>query len=152
MFNTYIKRAIKNVKAELIEIKVYLENISPKSKKQYTYKWLSNPEKELPKLYNLMNRKYIADIDYKDFRAIFSDQPIDSIKHKLKWISEPVLLAYFIYHIKELGKISKLKFVIKAKYCFENAESLKQSSYNYQNNKTGLPKDYYLIENLLKDL
>jgi|JFJP01.1.fsa_nt_gi CHAT domain-containing protein len=119
---------------------------------QKTYQWLINPDKELPELYNRMNGKFIAEIDFPAFRSIFTGQPVQNIATKIQWLADDVLLAYFIDSIRD--KITKPKTTdvwSVAKHCFENAESLKQSRGNYQNNKTGLPKHHKLIDDLLKD-
>ena len=35
-----------------------------------------------------------------------------------------------------------------AESCFENGNNLKAAAYNFQNNKTGLPKNHHLIDEL----
>jgi hypothetical protein len=132
------------------------QDIKP-SKKQAltTYNWLSNPDKELPVLYDRMKERFIAKTDFESFRAIFTGQPVQSITNKLNWLYDNTLLAYFLSTIVELKKISKKSFFAKAKYCFNDIEELKQSKLNYKtfNTKSNYkPKDYQLIDDLLKGL
>jgi len=124
---------------------------------QNTYQWLTNPDKELPELYNRMIKgKIISQIDFPAFRSIFTDQPVQSIATKIQWLADGVLLAYFIDSIRNKLPMATDVWSV-AKHCFNNAGSLKQSRENYQNNKTGnnktgKPKQHKLIDDLLKDL
>lgn len=119
---------------------------------QKTYQWLINPDKELPELFKRMiNGKFIAEIDFPAFSAIFTGQPVQSIATKIQWFSDGVLLAYFIDSIRNKLPMATDVWSV-AKRCFENADSLKQSQYNYSTVGTGLPKQHKLIDDLLKDL
>jgi len=122
-----------------------------KRKELTSYHWLTNPDKELLELYKRMNGKFIAQIDFPAFGAIFTGQPVTSITNKLKWLKSSALLAYFIDSIG--NHIAFADFWSVAKYCFENADSLKQSKQNYLNNKkTGKPQGHNQIDDLLTDL
>ena len=75
-------------------------------KQEIGYEWQSNPNKELPELYSLMNKyKLIAETTKEQFIDIFTGQPIDNIK-PVKWHQDNASeLLYFIERLKVLNNI-----------------------------------------------
>lgn len=128
--------------------------ISQTKQQKKTYQWQSNPDKEIPELYSLMINQYkliASDTKPEQFKAIFTGQPIDSVK-PIKWLAKKNLLAYFIDHPIFINKLPlNTDYWAKAKYCFQGANSLVQSKNNYLNNKTlnGKPTNYIIIDELL---
>ncbi len=80
----------------------------PKQQKKTSYVWQSNPDKELPELYNLMIKKYkliAPETTYEQFKSVFTGQEIERI-NPIKWhqgnASE---LLYFIDRLEQSNNI-----------------------------------------------
>jgi hypothetical protein len=74
-----------------------------KQQKKTSYEWQNEPEKELPELYRLMIDKYkliAPDTTIEQFKAVFTGQPIESIK-PIKWQANASELLYFDEAIKK---------------------------------------------------
>lgn len=133
------------------------ENYNKKISKKTTYQWQTNPDEELPKLFNLMINKYkllASDTSKEQFKAVFTGQPVESI-NPMKWNPAKNLLAYFInslYDKKKLYEIINPDKWDVAKDCFLDCKNLSQLSDLYKNNKTGLPKNSKIIDELLNAL
>jgi len=152
--------AVNKIKPELLEMESYLKGLLTKPKKQQkktSYLWLNNPEKELLELYKLLNKDYnliASETTFNQFKGVFTGQPIESI-NPIKWIASKSLNAYFIEQLINKNKLSK---VINtdiweiSKYCFYNGTNFSQLIDNYNNSKTGKPKNYNLIDDLLNAL
>ncbi|NLD50871.1 MAG: hypothetical protein GX660_27325, partial [Clostridiaceae bacterium] len=111
------------------------QGASPRHKKtSTTYQGDDRLVKKLPMLHNRMNGNFIEEVDYKDFEAIFTGQPIESINRKLDWISQPVLLAYFIEKIREFIPFDTNIWVV-AENCFTKSQYLRSLANGYQNRK-----------------
>jgi hypothetical protein len=83
----------------------------PKEQKQksiVSYKWQSNPEKELPELHSLMINKYkliASEVTYEQFKAVFTGQLIDEVK-PIKWHQDNASeLLYFIDRLEQSNNI-----------------------------------------------
>lgn len=80
----------------------------PKQQKKTSYVWENNPDKELPELYNLMINEYkliAPETTYKQFKAVFTGQPIDKIE-PVKWHQDNASeLLYFIDRLEQLNNI-----------------------------------------------
>lgn len=122
-----------------------------------TYKWQGNAEIELPKLYRLMKdtiRLIASDTTPEQFKAVFSELPIDDKIERIEWLNKPVLLAYFIMQLVKNNKIVEIDIWAKAENCFKdiNRKSLAQSYQNSLSNTNpkhkGKPKDFKIIESL----
>lgn|GEM_PF-2750089 len=120
-----------------------------KTQKLITYKWQSNPDKEVPALYNKMKGKFIDnETTLVQFTSVFSGQATDSIT-PLKWIAAKNLLAYFIDLIRTNNKVAlNTELWAIAKKCFVGANNLSQSRDLYLNSKKQRPKNYHLIDEL----
>jgi hypothetical protein len=152
--NLIIDKYGKFLKSKDIKEKITSDkNISKKT----SYLWQSNPENELPELYNLMIKDYkliAPDTTYEQFEAVFTGQAIDSVE-PIKWLGAKNLNAYFIEQLIEKKKLSKAvnNDVWKtAKFCFADGSNFSQLIDLYNNNKTGKPKNHNLIDNLLNAL
>ena len=76
-------------------------------KQEIGYEWQSNPNKELPELYSLMNKyKLIApETTIEQFTGIFTGQPIESIE-PIKWRQDNASeLLYFIDRLEQSKNI-----------------------------------------------
>jgi len=89
---------------------------------------------------------------FNSFEAVFSSKPLPPGFEPVKWISEPVLLAYLIYELKEQKNISKIKHWSIAENCFTNSKNLRQLADGFRNSKTGKPKDHDSIDEILNCL
>lgn len=82
----------------------------PKEQKKTSYVWQSNPDKELPELYNLMLNKYkliAPETTYEQFKAVFTGQPIDEGFEPIKWHDDNASeLLYFIGKLEQLNNIA----------------------------------------------
>lgn len=80
----------------------------PKQQKKTSYEWQSNPDKELPELYNLMIDKYkliASETSYEQFKAVFTGQPIDEVK-PIRWHQDNATeLLYFISRLEQTSNI-----------------------------------------------
>ena len=124
---------------------------------QVSYTWLSNPDEELPNLYQLLkaNQLIHPDTTEEQLKAIFTAKPLQEIQ-PINWIATKNLLAYFIDSIYP----NKIHFNIEqwrvAEKCFTNGKSLAQSKENYLGNAnkkhSGKPKNYQIIDEILKAL
>ena len=95
-----------------------------------------------------------SDTTLDQFKAIFTGQAVDTII-PIEWLSKKNLLAYFIeklYDKKKLLKYINTNIWSIASLCFVDAKNLSQIVDLYKNNKTGLPKDYHIIDELLNSL
>lgn len=143
----------------LLEYGRLIQNKSQKKKsqKKTSYLWLNNPDKELPELFSLMiNKKNLisSDTTYEQFKAVFTGQPIQSI-NPIKWNATKSLNAYFIEQLINKNKLSKAintDIWEISKYCFSKGTNFSQLIDNYNNSKTGKPKNYNLIDDLLNAL
>jgi len=104
--NDIINNAVEKIRPELLEMEAYFTNLLVKPPKQQTktsYVWLSNADKELPELYNLMINEYkliASETIYEQFKAVFTGQPIASI-NPIKWHQDNASeLLYFNEAIK----------------------------------------------------
>ena len=149
----------RNVKAEIDFIKDQIEvetkrpikepDEHPRKTQSYSYKWQSNPEKELPELYKRMIDKFIDHTTtLEQFKAVFTGQPIKSI-NPLKWLDEKILLAYFIHLLIPNQKVRmNTNIWAIAKDCFQDATNLGQLNQSYGKNINELPKNHSQIDNL----
>lgn len=80
----------------------------PKQQKKTSYKWNYYIDEELPKLYELMTNKFnliALETTYKQFEAVFTEQPIESI-NPIKWHqSNASELLYFIGKLEQSDNI-----------------------------------------------
>jgi len=88
------------------------------------YKWQNSPDKELPELYHLMINEYkliASETTYEQFKAVFSGQPIESIK-PIKWHQDNASeLLYFIDRLEQSNNIAsnpKKADYLKLAACF----------------------------------
>jgi hypothetical protein len=150
---------IESTKSEILK---YFPNIEDEIKtignpNKTTYVWQSNPDKELPKLYNLMKNKYkliAEETTYEQFNAVFTGQPTENIK-PIKWLVAKNLNAYFIEQLvieKKLSKAANKDVWDIAKKCFTNGKHFSQLVDLYNNNKSGKPKNHNLIDELINTL
>lgn len=127
-----------------------------KSTTDISFKWLSNPESELPPLFhNMKNAGLIAsETTLEQFTAIFSGQPIQTIA-PVNWLKEQTLLAYFLEKIREKQFINKYIdlwmigsncFTVKGKIVTN--KRLSDLQYQYSGNKSGKPKNHKIIDDL----
>jgi hypothetical protein len=85
------------------------KTIIKKQQTKTSYKWNSNPDTELPELYNLMINKYkliASETTYEQFKAVFTGQPLDETFKAVNWHqSNASELLYFILKLQELNNI-----------------------------------------------
>jgi hypothetical protein len=127
-----------------------------KQKTKISYIWQNNPDKELPELYRLMIDKFkliASETKYEHFEAVFKGQPIESIE-PIKWNVAKNLNAYFIEQlfIKKKISVSNNDVWEIAKLCFIDGTNFSQLIDLYKNNKKGLPKNHFLIDELINTL
>ena len=117
-----------------------------------TYQWIKQPDIQLPKLYSrLIDGGFIApETSSETFTACFTGQPVQIIPEKIKWLKSKALLAYFIYGIRDEVKFTDHWDI--AKHCFDKGSDLSNTRNQYLNTKTGLPKGYPLIDEVLYKL
>jgi len=97
----------------------------------------------------LLEKNFIAECDSKEFAAIFRAEAIETIK-QVRWIAEPVLLAYFINALKDLKLIRRHKKIwVVAGIVFSNESNLRQLKDGYINSKSGIPKFSDAIDQIL---
>lgn len=129
----------------------YLSN-KPKAKQtKSSFQW-NGSSGELSELYQRMITINLIEKNTSeaDFKAIFEAKPLDKVK-PIIWQEKPVLLAYFINRLMDLNKVlnrDRNKRWKIAESSFVPASNLKQSADNYQDNKSGLPKNHHLIDEL----
>lgn len=122
----------------------------PKQQTKTSYVWQGNPDKELPKLYNLMINKYkliASETTYEQFKAVFTGQlidEIDKIERTKKFTN--VLLTYFVSGLFQ--KSNPNDYLSIAERCFSNAKNLNQAQTNYFNNQNRMPKNHTIIDEL----
>ena len=160
-FNSDIENnAVKKIKPELLEMEAYFKgllNKPPKQQKSTTYQWQGNADKELPELYSLLVDEYkliASDTTLEQFTDIFTGQSIDSID-SIKWSASKSLNAYFIEQLISKNKLSKAINTDVweiSKSCFIDGTNFSQLIDNYNNSKTGKPRNYNLIDDLLNAL
>ena len=126
-----------------------------KQKKYISYVWQSNPDKELPELYNLMKSKdklISPETTCEQFKAVFTGQPTESIK-PIKWIENTVLLAYFLEKAfigldwQSIAGNGKLFLSKKGNIVNANNLSASKDHAKYWN-----PKGYEKIDLILKSI
>ena len=134
---TFLKRKLDNITTHKVKHKKTIN----------AFRWQGNSD-ELTELYQKMkDSKLIAvDTSEADFKAIFEAKPLNEIK-PIRWMNTKVLLAYFIYKLKDKLPFSDNFWKI-AESCFVNGTNLKSLANNCFNNKTGLPKNHHLIDEL----
>ena len=129
----------------------------PKQKNRTTYQWQGNADKELPELYSLLVNEYnliASDTTLEQFTDIFTGQSIDYID-PIKWSASKSLNAYFIERLISKNKLSKAINTDVweiSKSCFIDGTNFSQLIDNYNNSKTGKPRNYNLIDDLLNAL
>lgn len=150
-------------KNRLTTIRDFLENekskkVNPKNDKKLTkqtsYKWQTNPDKELPELYCLMKDTFkVIDpqTNLEQFTAVFTGQDIENI-NPIKWLHTNRLLAYFLdcaFYGQDWQSIAgngKLFINKNSKIITANDLSVAKKGYvDY-----GKPKDYEIIDLILK--
>lgn len=79
-----------------------------KQQKKTSYVWQGNPDIDLPELHSLMIKKYrliAPETTLKQFKAIFTGQPIESIK-PIKWHQDNASeLLYFISKLESSNNV-----------------------------------------------
>lgn len=130
------------------------EALPGKSEGLKTFRWIKDPEKELPILYEKMRGELISpETTLEQFTAIFTSRPIEEVE-PVEWIEKTVLLAYFIeeYIIKKAQGYNE-HWKIAAKCFFHKTNKITQrnllgSKNNYLDNKSGNPRDSCLVDGL----
>lgn len=85
--------------------------INQPKREMSTYHWQTNPDKELPELYNRMNGKFIAsDTSLEQFTAIFSGLPTNSIT-PIKWHLDNASELLYFNEILQRPKQNKVNIV-----------------------------------------
>lgn len=101
-----------------------LKKNSGKPREKYSYLWQNNPDKELKELYSFMVNTYhliTPETSYKQFREIFTGQPIKSIT-PIKWREDNA--SELLYFINRLEKSHNIRHNVnradyqKLKACF----------------------------------
>jgi hypothetical protein len=126
--------------------------------KNTSYKWQSNPDKELKNLYQCLKVSQLihASTTLDQFKAVFEAKPLMEIQ-PIDWIGGKSLLAYFVDCIynNKLIHFNTNQWSV-ARNCFTNAKDLAQSKDRYLDNKNlkhpGKPKNHNLIDEALKGL
>jgi len=123
-------------------------------KSNISYQWQSNPDKELPELYNKMKGKFIDNATtLEQFKAIFSGEPVENII-PLKWIHSNRLLAYFLdqsFRGREWQSIAgNGKFFLNRKGKILTANDLSKAKKDYTD--YGEPKGHEKIDQILKEI
>jgi|LSQX01.2.fsa_nt_gb hypothetical protein len=122
-----------------------------KLKTKVSFHWQGSADELTELYYKMIDSKLIADnTSEADFKAIFEAKPLDEVK-PIIWQEKPVLLAYFINRLMDLNKVlnrDRDKRWKIAEFCFVPTSNLKQISDGYQNNKSGLPRNHQLIDEL----
>lgn len=130
-------------------------NLRPQKKIVLSYQWQGDAEKELPELYSkLVKDKFIDDnqSDLKAFTAIFTGQPIETIK-PIKWTNSNRLLAYFLdtaFNSQDWQSIAgngKLFLNYKGKILTANDLSVAKKGFDF-----GKPKGYEKIDKILSEI
>jgi hypothetical protein len=95
------------------EINSKPENKPKKPKILTSFSWISKPQEELPEFFKLMLYEYkllSPDTTFEQFKAVFTQQPIDDTFKPVKWhdgnASE---LLYFIYRLEESNNVQHFK-------------------------------------------
>lgn len=124
-----------------------------KTKQLSSYKWESNPKKELPELYKIMEGQFIdMTTTFEEFESIFTKQPIESIR-PLKWIASNRLLAYFLDQVFKGQKWQSIAGNGKLFFSVENNKILTANDLAKAKSDCtiyGLPKGYEEIDKILK--
>lgn len=95
-------------------------NEKPKIKKErLSYKWLKSSE-ELENLFSEMIKKELIakNTQWDDFKIIFSNLPISSIKKPVHWVKKANLFAYFFRKLINNRFIPQKPSWILLKHCF----------------------------------
>lgn len=141
-------------------LNTYIEDLPQKTPTQkalsigsLSYNWLNNPDTELSKLYQLLkdNKLIHPNTTLEQFKAVFTAKPLQSIQ-PIDWIGAKNLLAYFLQCIYKTKVPTNTNIWSVAKKCFVNANSLAQSKTNYENSRTGKPKGFEVIDEIIKAL
>lgn len=89
---------------------IYAHLDQSKSKIEISYVWKVDPDKELPELYIKMLNEYkliASDSTYKQFKAIFTGQPIDISFEPIRWHNNNASeLLYFVLKLEESDSIA----------------------------------------------
>lgn len=122
-------------------------------RKPLSYTWISNPDEELPALFQKMiDAGLIAQgTDQQNFIKVFTGQPLDEIT-QVHWLNTQKLLAYFISKVTNRLPADDLRGYWKiAESCFYPANNLKQSHNNNKNlDEDGRPEDHHLVDDLFE--
>lgn len=141
-YETFVKKEI-----EMINQKINLHE-QPAVKK-ISYNWQGNPAIEVPMLYKKMLGSCIAmETTLQQFEAVFTGQ---EVTEPIEWLPASNLLAYFISTLVEKRKIRKdidQGIWLIASKCFTKSKNLSQKADQYQNNSSGKPRNYQLIDQL----
>jgi hypothetical protein len=118
-----------------------------------SYNWISNPNEELPKLYQglIATQLIHPDTTFEQLKAVFTSKPLQAIE-PINWIGAKNLLAYFLDCIQKHKIPTNTNVWSIAERCFVNADSLAQSKTNYENSKRGTPKQSDIIDEILNTL
>lgn len=149
-------------KAEIIWIEtvyqywVWLNNIDINSRnidtqlKKKSFNFKQEFVKDIDELFDKMKGVFISErTDLEQFKKVFTNVPLSEIQI-IEWIAASSLLAYFLRKVEgiKLHKYNKEDLWATAKKCFTKSNNLKQLEVNYQNSKTGLPKNSDTIDKL----
>lgn len=81
-----------------------------KSKDEISYVWKADPDNELPELFRKMLVEYkliASDTTFKQFKAIFTGQPIDTTFEPIRWHNNNASeLLYFVLKLEESDSIA----------------------------------------------
>lgn len=137
------------------------QTLNKAKQKMISYVWQNNPDTELPKLFKQMINIYkliASDTTFEQFEAIFTGQPIESIK-PIKWEDQTVLLAYFIAELRTKNKVSiDVDLWAIAEKCFQDTKrkTLANAYNNSLNNKNKThkdkPKQHKIIDDIFDNL
>jgi len=120
-----------------------------------SYKWQGASKLELPLLFSLLMSKILIskETKQKDFIDCFSNKSEGTFK-QIDWIETNALLTYFIRSLETKNRILSTDLFAIAEICFTNQKrtSLKSSETNYNNSKTGKPKGYKKIDEIVSQL
>lgn len=108
-YDDYLK-IVKLRKKQLLSIYHQLCNDFFGTKNKISYKWHTNPDKELPELYSLMINKYnliAPETTYEQFKAVFTGQSIDDSFEPIRWHDENASeLLFFINRLVQSSNIA----------------------------------------------
>jgi hypothetical protein len=162
MFNLLLKQEsdeeivqdrLNELKPQYNEILTYLLKEREKTIGRRSFCWNGSME-ELKKLHNgLISENLISqDTKIEDFNKVFTYEPISEI-NKINWTGQSNLLTYLIDGLdyNKQFKFSNEIFSI-ARECFTNANNLSKLKFQYLGSKTGFPRKYHIIDDILKTI